>query len=362
MEEGRISSSQLSLLAISYLIGTTFLLSPGSQAKQGTWLTILLGLGEALIPVLIFTTLAKRFAGKSLIEINDLVWGKIVGKLFSLVFLWYIFHLGSASFAIFVALFKTTVLIATPEVILLISGLLSCIYVSKKGIEVIARTNEVLILITVLLLILGFLLVLNIFNANNLFPVIEIPITRLLWATQESSSLFGQTIVFMMIFPYLNRRKSCTGAIIKGLVVAAILLMSSAVRTTGVLGKISESYIFPNYETDRLIDIGNTLTRLEILPVLNFLTMGFIKSSVSLYVTSLGTAQLLNLRTYRPVVIPLGILMIIAATQNYPDISSHLRFVENIHPIYALPVQIIFPLITLLLAIIRRLPCQGENQ
>ncbi|HBG15743.1 MAG TPA: spore gernimation protein, partial [Firmicutes bacterium] len=91
---------------------------------------------------------------------------------------------------------------------------------------------------------------------------------------------------------------------------AAILLMSSAVRTTGVLGKISESYIFPNYETDRLIDIGNTLTRLEILPVLNFLTMGFIKSSVSLYVTSLGTAQLLNLRTYRPVVIPLGIMMI----------------------------------------------------
>lgn len=363
MEEGRISSSQLTLLVISFLFGTSLLLSPGRGAGQDSWLATLLGLGEGFIFALLNLALYNRFSGQSLVEINELVWGPIIGKFFSAAFLWYLFHLGSSGFAIFVTLLKTAIFMVTPEYILLVTGLITCIYTCKQGIEVISRMNEVLLFSTLFLFAFSLFLMLNIFEPKNLLPVLDLPVKKLLWVAHGTATFpFGQIIALAMVWPFLNESEQYRKSLFKGLIVAGIILILGEIRTGAVLGKISGFYVFPTYEAYRMINIAGVLTRLELIPVLNFLTMGFIKASILLYATSLGTAQMLKLRTYRPLVFPLGVLMIILAAQNYANISQHLEFTENIHPLYALPFQVILPLITLLMALIRGFPKQEVSK
>ena len=156
---------------------------------------------------------------------------------------------------------------------------------------------------------------------------------------------FGRNIVFNDP-PFLQKEEG-RSAVIKGWPGRLCLLVSLA-ATIGVLGELGKIYIFPTYQAFRMITIGKVLTRLELIPTLNFLTMGFIKVSVALYAVSLGTAQLCKLQTYRPLVFPLGVLMLIAAHQSYPNIGVCLEMIERVQPFYALPFQLLLPLLTLL--------------
>ena len=49
-------------------------------------------------------------------------------------------------------------------------------------------------------------------------------------------------------------------------------------------------FTFFHYELYRMIDIAQVLTRLELIPLLNYLTMGFIK--IILYALALGDKYL----------------------------------------------------------------------
>ncbi len=67
--------------------------------------------------------------------------------------------------------------------------------------------------------------------------------------------------------------------------------------------------------------------------IIRCLTLGFfIKIMLCLYALALGTAQLFNLRTYRPLVIPLGLFLLVAALRMYPSISEHMLYLEEVQP------------------------------
>lgn len=357
MEEGKISSFQLTRLVMSFMMATGLIFPPLRGVWQDSWLTLLFGLAGGIVFALIYTTLCLRFPGQTLIEIYETVFGPIIGKLFSVAFLWYIFYLGAQASAIFITLLTTTVFTMTPRYVFSITWIIVSVYLCKKGIEVIARVNEPLLLVTVFLIVGTLFLVLNLFDPENFLPLWNISLSELLWAGFGTITFpFGLNIVFGLILPFLQQREQGRSAVIKGLGGAALVLLISLLITVGVLGEVGEIFLFPTYQAFRMIQIGQVLTRLELIPTLNFLTMGFIKVTIALYAVSLGTAQLCKLQTYRPLVFPLGILMLIAAHQSHPNIGVSLEMIERVQPFYALPFQLLLPLLTLLVAVFRRLP------
>ena len=95
LERGKINNLHLTFLIIGFTFGSSVIISPGKGAGQDTWLAILAGLAEGLIFAWIFFTLAVKFPGKNIIQINEVVFGVFTGKVISLLYLWYFFHLGS---------------------------------------------------------------------------------------------------------------------------------------------------------------------------------------------------------------------------------------------------------------------------
>jgi spore germination protein KB len=84
---------------------------------------------------------------------------------------------------------------------------------------------------------------------------------------------------------------------------------------------------------------------MEASSALGFVITIFIKASLCLYVASVGVAKLFKLKSYRSVVLQLGLIMVYFSRFIFKDIMEMQHFAYTIYPIYALPFQVIIPLI-----------------
>jgi spore germination protein KB len=183
-----------------------------------------------------------------------------------------------------------------------------------RGIEVLARCSLILVPITILVSFTDALLLIPHINLNNLMPILDVPIGKLLLASHGAASFpFAETVAFLMVLAFIEKSEKGHAAVSRGLLIAGFLFIIIVARNTAVLGQMVESSNYPTYLAAQVIEIGDILTRFEVVVAINLITMGFIKVSVLLYGTSLGLAQVFNLRSYRPIILPVGILMVILA-------------------------------------------------
>lgn len=358
LENGRINGYSLTMLTTGFVLGSSLLLIPGRSAGHDAWIAILLGLAEGLLLSRIYSALAERFPGKTLVEIGDLVYGKYLGRLISIAFLWFLLHTGAMSLTNFTLYFSTLLMPKTPPVVLSLLLILVCCSAAAKGIEVLARCSELLTPLMIAIIILDSLILIGNYHLKHLLPVLETPLPQLLHAAHSAASFpFAEAVSFLMVMAFLNENESKKSSfhLLKGISAAGLMLALVAARNTSILGATEKEFVFPSYQVITLINIAD-ITRLEALASAGSLMMGFLKAATLLYGASLGTAQLFGLRRYQPVALPLGILMVLIGMQSFPNTSDMLEFAEKFYPIYAIPFQIAIPLLTLLLARARRLP------
>jgi spore germination protein KB len=363
LEKCKISNFQLSALIIGFVFGSSVIIPPGGSAGHDAWIAVALGLMEGLLIAWIFTALSKQFKGKTIIEISSLVYGKIPGKCISVLFIWYLFHLGALVLNNYVRFFKLEVYSATPKIVILLIIMLVCASTAGRGIEVLARCSLILVPFTVLIAFTDTLLVIPHMDLNNLIPVLDVPIGKLLLAAHGAASFpFAETIAFLMVLAFVDKPEKVSSTVSRSLLIVGFILIIIVSRNAAVLGQMDEIVNYPTFLTAQAIDIGDIITRLEVVVGINLITMGFIKISVLLYGTALGLAQVFNLRSYRTIILPIGILMVILALTNVGNTSEMFEFARKGYPIYAVPFQIGIPLVTLIVAKLRKLPQTGGGK
>lgn len=360
LEQGKISGGELTLLMIGFILGSTVLISPGAAAAQQGWMAILLGMMEAMAFAYLYIILLRRFSGRTPVEIHELVFGPWLGKLVSLAFLGYFFHVGSLGVTFYHDYLKMGILVETPSSVVIFAGIMIIIYGAVKGIEVLARCSQGMVIMTLFLLLILTLLTIPNIELSNLLPLFSLPLGKLLWSAHGAATFpFGETVAFMMVAPSLNRSNQTTVVFLKAIVIGGFFLMVVSARTVAVLGKTAEIFIYPGFEASRLIQIADVFTRLELIPAINFLMMVFLKTSVLLYVTALGLGQLFKLKRYQPLVLPLGLLMGLTSLLNFSNVLESITFLNRIYPLYGLCFQLLIPAITLIVAFLRKQPREG---
>jgi spore germination protein KB len=76
----------------------------------------------------------------------------------------------------------------------------------------------------------------------------------------------------------------------------------------------------------------------------------------------LGIAQVFKLSTYVHLVLPLGVIIVSYALFIYISGAEESFYASNTHWAYVVPHQVIFPLMSLVIAKIRKLPAKGEGK
>ncbi len=215
LEKGKISNFQLSTLILGFVFGSSVIIMPGQGVEHDAWIACTLGLMEGLLITWVLTALAIQFKGKTIIEINSIVYGKILGKCISVLFIWYLFHLGAMVLNNYVRFFKLEIYPATPNTILLILLMLVCASTVGRGIEVLARCSLILVSVSILVVFSDTLFLIPYIDLNNLKPILDVPISKLLWASHSAASFpFEEIVAFLMVLAFVDKPEKASSAVL----------------------------------------------------------------------------------------------------------------------------------------------------
>ena len=90
IEKGKISSQQLLFFIASFVQGSLLLIdfTVGITEHQ-TWMVVLAGFAIIIPFFLCYVVLAKWFTGMNLVQINDIVYGRFLGKVISIYYIFF---------------------------------------------------------------------------------------------------------------------------------------------------------------------------------------------------------------------------------------------------------------------------------
>jgi spore germination protein KB len=359
VEKAKISSYQLFVLILLFELGSALLFPLATETKQDAWIAVLLGMLGGFVLFLVYHCLYCFYPDMLPTEYTQKIIGKFLGRSLSFLYILYFTYLAARVLRDFGELLVTFAYPDTPLFIINALLTLAVVYTIRKGIEVLARTGELLFVLMYLLAITGFILVVasGLIDINNLKPVLEEGIFPVLKATitQTLYVPFGEVIVFTMIMPYLNKSKKArmTGLFALGLSgINLAIVMAFNISVLGV--DLTTFSAFPLLSTIQTIQVADFLERLDVYFMLALIIGGFFKISIFCYAAVTGTANLFNIKEPSRMVYPIGLVILILSITMSSNFSGHIQEGLQIVPIFLhLPFQVIIPIILLGIAFIK---------
>ncbi|HEX3047441.1 MAG TPA: endospore germination permease [Bacillota bacterium] len=345
MSKEFITERQGLAMMVLFLIGSTLVVGVTDVAKQDSWLSVLLAIITALPILMVYARLLHLFPGKDLFTITHQVFGPVAGKIISLLFVWYTFHLGVLVIRNFSEFLSEISLPETPQYFIQLVMLLLCIWIVKGGIEVLGRWTSFVFNIIILIIIALIPMALAKFNLTNFTPFLYEGFRPVMdGAFAVFSFPLAETVVFLSVLSFLKPGASGYKVYYLSLFVGGGILLFIVLRNATVLGFpfLSTQY-FPTYIAVSLINMGEFFRRFEVMVAVVFLLCGFVKVSVCLFGAATGIARIFNIDDYRILTVPVALLMINLSIIIYPSMQAMFEWIK-VYKYYAIPFQVILPL------------------
>ncbi len=354
-----ISTKQLMYSAAGFIIASSLLTSNLYQfARNASWFSVVLGFTASLIIIEIYTLLSKRHPGLSLIEINDIVFGTVVGKAVSAFYIFYFLSLSYFNTRNLGDFVKSMLLPSTPIMIIFIIFLIICSWAVRKGPAAMTRYGFLLSFVTIMAILFNLVLLLNKVELKNLLPVFTLPVKNYLIGAHIVTMLpFCEIMAFMMFIPFLGKPESFGQALRRGLYIGSATLLMVVLRDTMVLGKFYAIFSMPTFSSIRLIDIGDILTRLEIVYAVILMMMLFFKVSIVYFATVSGISRLFRIDSHQSFIHIIGALVVVYAAASFSSVGEHVKWNMTAAATYSSMFLFILPVLTLVVSAVR-----GYNQ
>lgn len=357
----KISGRQFMVLTTLFTIGSAILVIPSGMAflaKQDAWIAAFVGVGSGFFLVWIYNTIATLYPRMTLVEIIEALLGKWLGKTISLLLIVTLFLSGPASALYDVGNFLTTqIMPETPAQSVNILFAVIVVMGARLGIETFARSAELLFPLFILLYISLVILIGPEIKLENVEPVLEAGIGPI-WPAALSfiSVLFLPHIALLMIFPAVNRIDNARKAFFNGSMLGGLMMVLIVALSILVLGAdLTAKSIFPSYSLAQKINIGNFLQRIEaIMAIMWFISLYF-RVTIYIYVIVLAIAQIFKLEDYRPLVSPLGMILVVMSVVIYPNVPYQQTWDGTVWLSYTLSIGLLLPLLLLSIHVIRKL-------
>ncbi|RST74334.1 spore gernimation protein [Siminovitchia acidinfaciens] len=357
MEKGKISSLQMAILLYPTIIATAILSFPSKLASfvgNDLWMPPIIASSAGLIVIFIAFKLHKYYPGKTIIQQNEEILGRIPGKIISFIILFFYIESTGEITRAYSEFIVTSFLLKTPQIVVISSMVLLCAFCVYGGLEVLARLGQLLFPLFVLPIFLLLILVGPDLNFGNIFPLFDVKMKPLMKASFQDAGLFAEYFLIIFLLPFLSDQgKGRKYGIISVLGVMMTLLITNLI-VLFVLGPTVALKTYPLMNVSRFVQLGGFFENMEAVVMAVWIAGAFIKISVYFYAVVLGTAQCLNLSDFRPVIWPIAILIV---QLSYWRISSTMQlqqFDTTIFPFYSTIVQILLPLLLLGIAAIRQ--------
>ncbi|WP_066498789.1 GerAB/ArcD/ProY family transporter [Abyssisolibacter fermentans] len=357
----KISALQLFAVMTFSLMGSAVLFLLGGTLRQDAWLVLIFGIPVGIVEVIIYTSLFYEYPDDTLVGYMIKIFGKGLGSIICVLYILRFFYNGARILREFGELTLVTV---SPRASLYVITLIITVVVTYSvysGIENICRLAQITLPIYLCIFLIEYILLFMTEGAvdlNNILPFFESGIKPIL---MEIFPLgvefpFGVSIIFTMIFPFVNKPEKVRTTTIYAIIFIGIILAFNTIMIISTLGvDFALSSLFPLLEAMRFVKVG-FIDRIDILTILAFMLGLFFKITLHLYAAMLGTAQLLKVKNtnVKWLSIPFGILIFIASIIIAEDYPQHLHIGMNVTPWIFFNLFIIFPILALIIHFLKR--------
>jgi spore germination protein KB len=354
----KISGSQISMLIFTYIVATLILSVPGimvAYAKQNAWLSVIIASTTGLLNIYVMTALADRYPGQSIIQYASTICGRWIGKLIGFYCIYYLFFFISSTVNEHAGFLNTVLLIHTPPLVLMLTLLIFCTLAVLSGVESIARINEVVVMIVVLLLVPIFIFSYRDADLVRLTPVLEEGLVPVIRGSVVPSAWMSQFFFLGWFLPHLNKSPLLIRRnLLVSLGCTALLIMAIDILTIMVFGPITDRMKFAFLNVIKYTNIIGPLERLEAIAITIWILGISIKVSMLLYMFSISATQLAGARNYRKTVIPVAILSAVGSVWIFKNSGEFQAWITFSYPILALVTQSLLPLLLLVIDTVKR--------
>jgi len=361
MKKEKINALQMFCFIVLFNLGTSIVVSYGSEAKQDAWLAILFcGFFGGTLLFMVYSSLYRLYPNLSLILYVQQIVGKWIGLLLGVVFIIYFIHEAARDLRDYGDLLVASMLTQTPLFIIHIMMILTMVYVLHLGIEVMGRIAELSIMIISVLGITGivFVLLSNKVDINQLFPIMEHGLTGVL--SDSFPTLFvvpwSEMLAFTVLFPHLNNPRSVMKVGLTAVFFSTVILSFTIMMNISVLGAdIFTRSNFALLETIRRVSLIEFIERLDPIVLLTLIIGELSKVGIFFYAAVISTADLFKVKNHKTLIFPIGIIILLASLTVAGNFAEHLKIGFELLPAYIfVPIAVIIPFLLLLVALIRK--------
>jgi spore germination protein KB len=367
MKDVKINSYQFLVLVTLFTSGSsTFIVPSGlaADAKQDAWIAAILGTGIGLLVIWLFCTLAQWFPHLTFTQVIEKLFGKWLGTIFSLLFVSMSFIYAATLLAHSGTFLNINAMPNTPMSALNILMAFIIVMGVRLGLETIARSAEILIAVFFVLFLFLVVFVSPEIQFENIQPVYEAGTKTIL----QSSLLLVVTssvnaVILLMIFPaFINKTKQATKSFLTGNLIGGIVIIILTFLSVSVLGaENTVRQIYPSYELAKRINIGDFVQRIEGLMAALWIISLYFETTLYFYASVLGLAQILKLKEYRPLTIPLGMIAVALSLVVYPNVTYRQIWDSTTAISFSLSIGIILPLLMVVVYAVRRKQLKKET-
>ena len=348
-----LSAKQLSYASALFIVASSLLIKAVYVfSLQDSWLSVLVAILISLLVIGVYGMLGRRHPGMCPVKLSEAVFGRVVGKVVAAMYIFFFLSLAILNLEDAGSFVTVSILPRTPVTIVYVMVIVVCAMAVSKGHKMCMYSTMMVILVA-FIFVLNMLLLFNKMELENFLPVLTQPPKNYFLA------IFGllmlplcEIFVFMIFAPDMKKPEIIGSALKGGIFIGGFLLFIIVVRDIAALDGYLQYTNNPTFSSIRLIEIGDFLTRLEILYASILITTFTFKISVCFYAAIAGLARLFRIENYRIFIGIFGVLIVVATRGVFESTFEHNEWKRSA-PIYSTLFLIILPIIMLLVSYLR---------
>ncbi|HEX7057353.1 MAG TPA: endospore germination permease [Bacilli bacterium] len=365
IEKGKISSFQMAIMMHPTILATAILLVPSitaKHAKQDLWMSPIWAAVSGIVTAYLAYRLCQLYPQKTLIEYSEALLGRFFGKVLGFMFILFYFYTDGIVLREYGEFVVGTFLPRTPMIVVIGAITLTCAFAVYGGIEVIARSSQIIVPVVVLLFLVIIILLLQDLDWKNMLPVFENGLGPSFKGSIVPQSWFSEYLLISFMLPYLtDRQKGLKWAVLSVLSVMTMLVLVNFTALF-LFGKLTGTLTYPVMVAVRYISLASFLEHLESIVMAIWVSGTFIKICVFYYAIVLGSAQWLKLSDFRPIVLPSGFILMTFSLWTADSLQELVTFLGTTFPFFALTFQLLIPLMMLIFALFRQKFGKGKGK
>ncbi|MDR9505818.1 endospore germination permease [Brevibacillus agri] len=339
LENYKISPRQFMMLVTLVTIGDSVLVLPAiaaELAKQDAWISVTVGLLIGLGNVLLMIAVGKCYPNESFFSFIDNMFGRVLGTVITLSFVWYTFFSAAAHVLETGDFVGTYLLNDTPSIAIQLLLVSLIMFGVRLGLQTVADSAQIYFYGFFCFFVLLMLCLIPQADVARLQPVLENGWKPVLAGAIPSIAFpFSELVIFLAILPYVSpiqrrMRYFLKGAFLGGLVLILVILMCILVLGADMTAR----HGYPSYVLAKQMKIGLFIQRLEaILAVVWFIAVN-VKIMIYSVFFQLGLRHVFRIREMSVLTLPYMVMLLVMANIFTPNMVVYVHIISQYWPFY----------------------------